>query len=138
VSTDRNLRQRVFYYTRIYADTEEKDTLYVLDVQFWRSRDGGKTWSSIAVPHGDNHDLWIDPANNQRMINANDGGANVSVNGDATWTGQLYPTAQMYTLATTAHEPYHICGGQQENSTVCVPSDGNGSWWYAVAGCESG
>jgi photosystem II stability/assembly factor-like uncharacterized protein len=138
VSTDRNLRQRAFYYTRIYADTEEKDTLYVLNVQFWRSRDGGKTWSSIAVPHGDNHDLWIDPADNQRMINANDGGANVSVNAGATWTGQLYPTAQMYTLATTAHEPYHICGGQQDNSTVCVPSDGNGSWWYAVAGCESG
>jgi photosystem II stability/assembly factor-like uncharacterized protein len=138
VSTDRNLRQRAFYYTRLYADPQDRDTVYVVNVQFWRSRDGGKAWSNIPVPHGDNHDLWIDPKNNQRMINANDGGANVSVNAGATWTGQLYPTAQMYTITTTAHEPYHICGGQQDNSAVCVPSDGDGSWWYAVAGCESG
>lgn len=138
VSTDRNLRQRAFYYTRIYADPQDRETVYVVNVQFWRSRDGGESWASINVPHGDNHDLWIDPTNNQRMINANDGGANVTLNGGESWTGQLYPTAQMYTLTTTNHYPYHICGGQQDNSTVCVPSDGNGSYWYQAGGCESG
>jgi photosystem II stability/assembly factor-like uncharacterized protein len=138
VSTDRNLRQRAFYYTRIYADPQDRETVYVLNVQFWRSRDGGRTWQSITVPHVDNHDLWIAPNDSRRMINANDGGANVSVNGGETWTGLLYPTAQMYTLKTTSHFPYHICGGQQDNSTVCVPSDGDGTSWYAAGGCESG
>ncbi|MFW6206705.1 MAG: VPS10 domain-containing protein, partial [Gemmatimonadota bacterium] len=138
VSDDRNLRQRAFYYTRIYADPMDPETVYVLNVQFWRSRDGGEEWESISVPHGDNHDLWIDPTDNLRMIEANDGGANVSLNAGSSWTGQLYPTAQMYTISTTSHYPYHICGGQQDNSTVCVPSDGNGSYWYSAGGCESG
>lgn len=78
VSEDRNLRQRAFYYTRIYADPQDRETVYVTNVDFWRSTDGGKEWEEVDVPHGDNHDLWIDPTNNQRMINANDGGANVS------------------------------------------------------------
>jgi len=138
VSEDRNLRQRAFYYTRIYADPIEKETVYVVNVQFWRSKDGGKTWSAIAVPHGDNHDLWIDPTNNQRMINANDGGANVSWNAGRTWTGQAYPTAQMYDVRVTGHFPYHICGGQQDNSTACVPMDGDGTYFYAPGGCETG
>lgn len=138
VSEDRNLRQRAFYYTRIYADPQEKETVYVVNVQFWRSRDGGKTWSSIGVPHGDNHDLWIDPTNNQRMINSNDGGANVSWNAGRTWTGQPYPTAQMYDVRVTNHFPYQICGGQQDNSTACVPMDGDGSYFYAPGGCETG
>ena len=138
VSEDRNLRQRAFYYTRIYADPEDKETVYVVNVQFWRSRDGGKTWSSIGVPHGDNHDMWIDPTNNQRMINSNDGGANVSWNAGRTWTGQAYPTAQMYDVRVTNHFPYQICGGQQDNSTACVPMDGDGSYFYAPGGCETG
>ncbi len=138
VSTDRNLRQRAFYYTRIYADPVDRETAYVVNVSFWKTVDGGEAWSSLQVPHGDNHDLWIDPTNNLRMINANDGGANVTLNGGQSWTGQLYPTAQMYTLTTTTHYPYHICGGQQDNSTVCVPSDGDGSYWYSAGGCESG
>ncbi len=138
VSADRNLRQRAFYYTRIYADPTERETVYVLNVQFWRSRDGGATWQSINVPHGDNHDLWIAPNNNQRMINSNDGGANVSINGGRTWTGQRYPTAQFYDVALTAHFPYHVCGGQQDNNASCVPVDGDGSYWYNVAGCETG
>jgi len=138
VSEDRNLRQRAFYYTRLYADPMERETVYVVNVQFWRSRDGGSTWESIAVPHGDNHDLWIADDDNQRMINSNDGGANVSVNGGASWTGQRYPTAQMYDVSLTSHFPYHICGGQQDNSASCVPSDGDGSYWYDVAGCETG
>jgi photosystem II stability/assembly factor-like uncharacterized protein len=138
VSEDRNLRQRAFYYTRLYADPVDKETVYVVNVQFWRSRDGGKTWSAIGVPHGDNHDLWIDPTNNQRMINSNDGGANVSWNAGRTWTGQAYPTAQMYDVRVTDHFPYHICGGQQDNSTACVPMDGDGSYMYAPGGCETG
>jgi photosystem II stability/assembly factor-like uncharacterized protein len=138
VSEDRNLRQRAFYYTRIYADPQDRETVYVVNVQFWRSRDGGRTWSSIGVPHGDNHDLWIDPTNNQRMINSNDGGANVSWNAGRTWTGQPYPTAQMYDVRATSHFPYHVCGGQQDNSTACVPMDGNGDYWYAPGGCETG
>lgn len=138
VSDDRNLRQRAFYYTRIYADPVDRESVYVVNVQFWHSEDGGEEWSSINVPHGDNHDLWIDPTNPRRMINANDGGANVTLNGGESWTGQLYPTSQMYTLTTTSHYPYHICGGQQDNSTVCVPSDGDGSYWYQAGGCESG
>ncbi|MFS8638470.1 MAG: glycosyl hydrolase [Gemmatimonadota bacterium] len=136
---ERKLRQRAFYYTRIYADPIEKDRVYVLNVGFWRSDDAGKTFETqIRVPHSDNHDLWIAPNDNQRMINANDGGANVSINGGQTWTEQDYPTAQMYHVITTKHIPYHVCGAQQDNSTACVPSKGNGDEWYAVGGGESG
>lgn len=138
VSEDRNLRQRAFYYSRIYADPQDKETVYVLNVQFWRSRDGGKTWSNINVPHGDNHDLWIDPTDNQRMIESNDGGANVSWNAGDTWTGQPFPTAQMYDVRVTDHFPYQVCGGQQDNSTACVPMDGDGSYMHAPGGCETG
>jgi photosystem II stability/assembly factor-like uncharacterized protein len=138
VSVDRNLRQRAFYYTRIYADPQERETVYVVNVQFWRSTDGGREWSNIGVPHGDNHDLWIDPTDNRRMINSNDGGANVSWNAGQSWTGQVYPTAQMYDVRVTDHFPYHVCGGQQDNSTACVPMDGDGSYLYAPGGCETG
>jgi photosystem II stability/assembly factor-like uncharacterized protein len=138
VSEDRNLRQRAFYYTRIYADPQDRETVYVVNVQFWRSTDGGREWENISVPHGDNHDLWIDPTDNRRMINSNDGGANVSWNAGETWTGQEYPTAQMYDVRVTNHFPYHVCGGQQDNSTACVPMDGDGSYLYAPGGCETG
>ena len=137
-SGDRNLRSRAFYYTRLFADPRDRDVVYVTNLGFWRSRDGGRTWEEIQVPHGDNHDLWIDPKNNQRMIQSNDGGANVSVDGGKTWTGLLYPTAQIYSIATTAHFPYHICGPQQDNTSICVPSDGDGTWWYSAGGGESG
>jgi photosystem II stability/assembly factor-like uncharacterized protein len=138
VSEDRNLRQRAFYYTRIVADPKDKDLVYVLNVGFNRSRDGGKTWQTISVPHGDNHDLWIARDNAMRMIQSNDGGANVSWNGGQSWTGQAYPTSQMYDVRLTNAFPYHICGGQQDNSTACVPMDGDGSWFYAPGGCETG
>jgi photosystem II stability/assembly factor-like uncharacterized protein len=138
VSVDRNLRQRAFYYTRIYADPVDRETVYVMNVQFWRSNDGGSEWSSVGVPHGDNHDLWIAPNDNQRMANSNDGGANVSWNAGMSWTGQPFPTAQMYDVRVTNHFPYHICGGQQDNSTACVPMDGDGSYFYAAGGCETG
>ncbi|MCX6627382.1 MAG: glycosyl hydrolase, partial [Candidatus Solibacter sp.] len=88
LSEDRRLRQRAFYYSRIYADPKAKDTVYVLNTAFFRSTDGGKTYRTVPTPHGDNHDLWIDPANPLRMVQSNDGGANVSLNGGQTWTGQ--------------------------------------------------
>jgi photosystem II stability/assembly factor-like uncharacterized protein len=144
---DRNLRQRAFYYTHIYADPVEKDTVYVLNVQFFKSTDGGKTFpTQIRVPHGDNHDMWIAPNDNKRMINANDGGGNVSINGGQTWSGQGFPTGQFYNVFTTKHVPYHVCGAQQDNSTACVgsqtnPGAGEGSLppiFYAVGGGESG
>jgi photosystem II stability/assembly factor-like uncharacterized protein len=144
---DRNLRQRAFYYTHIYADPVEKDTVYVLNVQFFKSTDGGKTFpTQIRVPHGDNHDMWIAPNDNKRMINANDGGGNVSINGGQTWSGQAFATGQFYNVFTTKHVPYHVCGAQQDNSTACVgsqtnPGAGEGSLppiFYAVGGGESG
>ncbi len=146
VSDDRNIRQRAFYYTRLVADTQEKDTVYLLNVQFYRSTDTGKTLTRIRVPHGDNHDLWISATDNTRMIQANDGSANVTVNRGQTWTEQDVPTGQFYNVFTTRHVPYHICGAQQDNSTACVGSQsqggaGEGSLppiFYAVGGGESG
>ncbi|HSB11705.1 MAG TPA: glycosyl hydrolase [Blastocatellia bacterium] len=143
VSEDRRLRQRAFYYSRIYADPKARDTIYVLNTGFYKSADGGKTYRTIRVPHGDNHDLWIASNDSQRMINSNDGGGNVSINGGETWTGQEYPTAQLYHVATTKDFPYHVCGAQQDNSTVCVSSEAGGrgrtaAVMYAVGGGESG
>lgn len=150
VNEDRRLRQRAFYYTRIYADPADEDIVYVLNTGFYRSNDGGETFPrGISVPHGDNHDLWIAPSDPQRMINANDGGANVSFNGGDSWTGQQYMTAQFYRVTTTNHEPYYICGAQQDNSTACMPSAGwnhlsarggfgGGGHFFSVGGCESG
>jgi photosystem II stability/assembly factor-like uncharacterized protein len=143
VSEDRRLRQRAFYYSRLYADPRERDTVYVLNTGFYKSTDGGKTYKTIRVPHGDNHDLWIAANDNRRMINSNDGGGNVSINGGETWTGQEYPTAQLYHVSTTKDFIYHVCGAQQDNTTICVPSEGagrsrTGSVMYAVGGGESG
>ncbi len=144
VNSERRLRQRAWYYTHIYADPQDRETVYVLNTGFYRSVDGGKTYSSIRVPHGDNHALWIDPGDATRMINGNDGGANVSYNSGVTWTAQdNQPTAQMYHGTTTNDFHYKVCGGQQDNSTICVPfrSDGFGigvQSYHSVGGCESG
>ena len=136
-NSDRRLRQRAFYYTRIYADPQTRDTVYILNTGLYRSTDAGKSIRGIRVPHGDNHDLWIAPNDPKRLINSNDGGANVSVNAGESWTDQDFPTAQFYNVFTTAHVPYHVCGAQQDNSTACVPSTGGGEL-YAVGGGESG
>ncbi len=136
VNDERRLRQRAFYYTRIYADPQAKDTVYILNTGFYRSTDAGKSIRPIRVPHGDNHDLWIAPNDPRRMINSNDGGANVSINGGESWTEQDYPTAQFYNVFITAHVPYHVCGAQQDNSTACLPSAGGDL--YPVGGGESG
>jgi photosystem II stability/assembly factor-like uncharacterized protein len=138
INDDRRIRQRAFYYTRIYGDPKARDTFYVLNTGLYRSVDAGKTLRGIQVPHGDNHDLWIAPDDPRRMANSNDGGGNVSLNGGETWTGQRYPTAQFYNVITTAHVPYHVCGAQQDNSTACVSSAGNGDDLYDAGGGESG
>ena len=137
INEDRRLRQRAFYYTRIYADPQARDTVYILNTGLYRSTDAGKSIRAIRVPHGDNHDLWIAANDPKRMINSNDGGANASINGGESWTGQAYPTAQFYNVVTTAHVPYHVCGAQQDNSTACVSSAGTGAL-YDVGGGESG
>ena len=144
ISEDRNIRQRAFYYTRLFADPKDKDHLYFTNVNFYQSFDGGKSIKNIRQPHGDNHDMWIDPANPKRMVESNDGGGTVSVDGALTWTPQTFPTAQLYHVATTIDIPYQVCGAQQDNSTICVASHGGnnfqaqGQYMYAVAGGESG
>ena len=141
-NAERNLRQRAWYYTQIYADPKDSQTVYALNTGMYRSTNGGITFRGIQVPHGDNHDLWIAPNDPQRMIEANDGGANVSFNGGRTWTEQDQATAQFYHVTTTNHFPYRVCGAQQDNSTLCGPSRSNGgidiSEWYPVGGGESG
>jgi photosystem II stability/assembly factor-like uncharacterized protein len=132
-----SLRQRAFYYTRIYADPVVRDRVYVLNTSFFRSDDAGASFSSISTPHGDNHDLWIAPNNNSRMVEGNDGGANVSTNGGQSWTDQAYSTAQMYRLATTDDDPYLVCGEQQDRGAVCVSSTG-GDFFDIPGGAESG
>ncbi|MFN2578831.1 MAG: WD40/YVTN/BNR-like repeat-containing protein [Pyrinomonadaceae bacterium] len=139
----RNLRQRAWYYTRIYADPKNADEVYVLNTGFYRSNDGGKTFTGIGVPHGDNHDLWIAPEDPNRMIESNDGGANVSFNGGRSWSEQDQPTAQFYRVALDNDFPYHIYGAQQDNSTVRIASrtvEGGitASDWFDVGGGESG
>lgn len=142
---ERDLRQRAFYFSRIVADPVAKDTVYALNFQFNRSTDGGRTFEVLPQSHADHHDLWIDPKNPLRMIDANDGGGAISVNGGRSWSAQRFPTAQMYHAATTADFPYHVCGAQQDNSTVCISSDSGTRPWdpapagfYAAGGNESG
>jgi photosystem II stability/assembly factor-like uncharacterized protein len=143
VNEQRSLRQRAWYYTRIYADPQNADTVYVLNTGFYKSNDAGRTYSSISVPHGDNHDLWIAPNDAMRMINSNDGGANVSYNGGKSWSEQDQPTAQFYRVALDNDFPYNIYGAQQDNTTVKIASRTTDSGidrtnWYDVGGGESG
>jgi photosystem II stability/assembly factor-like uncharacterized protein len=124
VNSNRNIRQRAFYYTHITADPKNRDHVYMLNVSMYKSTDGGKTMTSIGGgTHGDFHDLWIDPDNPQHLVNANDGGGAVSMQGgNGSWSNQNIPTAQFYHVVTTGHVPFHVCGSQQDNSTACVPS----------------
>ncbi|MER3319198.1 MAG: glycosyl hydrolase [Allomuricauda sp.] len=134
---------RSWYYMEIFADTQDENIVYVLNAPVTRSIDGGKTFTPVSTPHGDNHDLWIHPKNNQIMVNSNDGGANVSNNGGLSWSSQQYqPTSQFYRVITDNLVPYNVYGGQQDNSSVAIASrtrDRGIDWkdWYAVAGCES-
>jgi photosystem II stability/assembly factor-like uncharacterized protein len=144
VNGDRNLRQRAWYFTRIFAGPKNREEVYVTNVQFWRSGDSGKTFQSIGTPHGDHHDLWIDPQDPARMIVGDDGGAQVTFNGGKTWsTYHNQPTAQFYRVTTDNHFPYRIYGAQQDNSTVRILSRSDGVTigehdWEPTAGSESG
>jgi len=140
----RSLRQRAWYYTRIFADTHDEDIVYVLNVRYHKSKDGGKTFEAFNAPHGDHHDLWISPEDNQRMVIGDDGGAQVSYDGGASWsTYQNQPTSQFYRVTTDNHFPYRIYAAQQDNSTVRIASRTDGSSidqfdWESTAGCECG
>ena len=144
VNEQRMLRQRAWYYSRIYADPMRLDTVYVLNVGFHRSDDGGRTFTAINTPHGDNHDLWIAPNSSARMIEGNDGGANVSSDGGRSWSSIMnQPTAQFYRVALDNDFPYGIYGAQQDNSTMKMRSRGNSGAiterdWHDVGGGESG
>lgn len=139
------VRGRQYYYGHIFADPQEIDTVYTFSSKgFFKSIDGGKTYMTLRSPHGDYHDLWIDPRNHLRMINGNDGGATITFDGGKSWsTLENQPTAQFYEAITDNRFPYHVYGSQQDNTTVSIPSrtDGGGigvTDWYPVGGGESG
>ncbi|HSG48758.1 MAG TPA: hypothetical protein VLA43_13140 [Longimicrobiales bacterium] len=135
VNDNRAIRQRAFYYTHVFADHQDADVVYMQNTSLFRSTDGGETYEVINNgTHGDFHDFWIDPEDPAHLVVANDGGGAVSMNTGGRWTDQEYPTAQMYHAVTTAHVPFHVCGSQQDNSTLCVPSDFNASRFGFSAG----
>jgi photosystem II stability/assembly factor-like uncharacterized protein len=142
-SDDRNLRQRAWYYSRLFADPKNPETVYATNVNFWKSVDGGKTFKNIRTMHGDHHDLWLDPNNPERMILADDGGATVSQNGGKSWTPLDIPTAQMYHCFVDNQVPYRIYGAQQDNTSISIASrSASGEIsvreWFPTAGGESG
>jgi photosystem II stability/assembly factor-like uncharacterized protein len=144
VNSENKLRQRAWYYTWIYADPKSVDTVYAPNVGFWVSHDGGKAWSPIRPPHGDNHDMWIDPDNPQRLIASDDGGATISLDGGKSWSTEAnQPTAQVYRVATDDQVPYRVYGPQQDNTAFVIASAGYGGAidrtdWFIPGGCESG
>ncbi|MFY0603010.1 MAG: glycosyl hydrolase [Flavobacteriaceae bacterium] len=143
INSERKLRQRAWYYTRLYADTQDEDILYVLNVRYHKSTDGGKTYKTYNAPHGDHHDLWIAPEDNQRMIIGDDGGAQISFDAGENWSTYMnQPTSQFYRVTTDNHFPYRIYGAQQDNSTIRIPHRTNGRFitqsdWESTAGGES-
>jgi photosystem II stability/assembly factor-like uncharacterized protein len=144
VNEENDLRQRAWYYTGVYADPGSADTVWVTNVRFWKSVDGGKSFTAVPTPHGDNHDLWIDPDDPAHMVEGNDGGANVTFDGGRTWSSiDNQPTAQFYRVAVDDRFPYRVYGSQQDNTTVAIASRSRGREigredWHAVGGCESG
>ena len=144
VNREHKLRQRQFYYTHIFADPQDEETVYVLNTGFYKSTDAGESFDRIGVPHGDVHSLWLNPHNPDIMVNSNDGGANVSLNGGKTWTTQQnQPTAEFYRVAVDNQFPYRVYGAQQDNTTISVPHKMPGDvspkqYWYSVGGGESG
>lgn len=144
MSSDNNIRQRAWYYTKVFVDPKNPDVVYCPNVNFMRSRDGGRTFQSLRTPHGDHHDLWIDPEDGNRMIVADDGGAQVSFDGGNNWSTYMnQPTAQFYRVSTDNSFPYRILAAQQDNSTIRIKSRTNGMGiteqdWETTAGSESG
>ncbi|MEO5906628.1 MAG: glycosyl hydrolase [Saprospiraceae bacterium] len=143
-NSERYLRQRAWYYSRIFADPKSEDVVYVVNVSYHKSKDGGKTFTAFNANHGDHHDLWIDPNDPRRMIIGDDGGAQVSYDGGESWsTYHNQPTAQFYRVTTDNHFPYRIYGAQQDNSTVRISHRTEGGAigegdWEPTAGCECG
>ncbi|MCE2613869.1 glycosyl hydrolase [Flavobacteriaceae bacterium D16] len=143
VNKDRINIARSWYYMEIFADPQNENVVYVLNAPVTKSIDGGKSFTPLSTPHGDNHHLWIHPYDNSKMINSNDGGVNISNNGGKSWSSQQnQPTAQFYRVITDNLVPYHVYGGQQDNSAIAILSRTNDAgidWkdWYSVAGCES-
>jgi photosystem II stability/assembly factor-like uncharacterized protein len=144
VNDEHKIRERAWYYTRVYADPKNPDTLYLPNVQLHRSTDGGRTFANVSVLHGDTHDLWIDPDDSKRMILGDDGGGTISYNAGRTWSTQNnQPTAQFYRVATDNRFPYWVYGSQQDNSNVAIPSGVPGAAidftdWHSAGGGESG
>ncbi len=143
-STNRDLQTRGWYYSHVDADPSDADTVWVSNVGFYRSQDTGTTFERIPTPHSDNHDLWINPERPELMVQSNDGGANVSVDGARSWSSlHNQPTAEFYRVSVDNDYPYRVYGAQQDNSTISVPSFSRGDItpeqeWYSVAGAESG
>ncbi|MCC7003805.1 MAG: glycosyl hydrolase, partial [Gemmatimonadaceae bacterium] len=126
MNANRSIRQRAFYYTHLFADHQNADVVYAQNTSLFRSADQGKTLTSIGNgTHGDFHDLWIDPQDPAHLVVANDGGGSVTTNTGRNWTAQDFPTEQFYHVITTKHLPYHVCGSQQDNSTICTPFNWN-------------
>ncbi|MFK7936581.1 MAG: WD40/YVTN/BNR-like repeat-containing protein [Saprospiraceae bacterium] len=144
INDARKLRQRAWYYTKVYADTQDEDIVYIMNVSYHKSTDGGKSFKTYNAPHGDHHDLWIAPEDNQRMVIADDGGAQVSYDAGETWsTYENQPTAQFYRVTTDNSFPYRIYVAQQDNSTLRIRHRSSGSSideddWESTAGGESG
>jgi photosystem II stability/assembly factor-like uncharacterized protein len=144
LNPDPDLRRRPWYYMHVFADPQNADTVWVLNLDVWKSTDGGKTFAKIPVPHSDNHGLWIDPHDSQRMIESNDGGACVTFDGARTWSSILnQPTAQFYHVAADDQVPYNVYGSQQDNWAMRLPSidfEGAISWkdYTEPGGGESG
>jgi photosystem II stability/assembly factor-like uncharacterized protein len=144
VNSQRMLRTRSWYYMHVFADPANENVVYVLNAPFLKSIDGGVTFNPVAVPHGDNHDLWINPNNPENMINSNDGGANISFNNGKSWSTQTnQPTAQFYRINADQRFPYWVYGGQQDNTTVAIKSRTDGfsigwkDWLAGVGGGEA-
>jgi photosystem II stability/assembly factor-like uncharacterized protein len=143
-SDDHDIRQRAWYFSNVYADPGNDDAVWILNTSLLKSVDGGREFKAVRGSHGDHHALWIDPHDANRMVNGNDGGATVSLDGGASWSPESnQPTAQFYHVIATTHEPYKVCGAQQDNSTVCIASRTDGFSigerdWYDVGGGESG
>ena len=144
VDNDRALWQRSWYYMHVFADPQETNIVYIANVDFYKSTDGGHSFNKVKVPHGDNHGMWIDPRNPRRMIVTNDGGVTVSLDGGKTWSPQNnQPTAQFYHVATDTAHPYHVYGAQQDSGSVAIASRSDTGYidrsdWYDVGGGEAG
>lgn len=143
INTNEELVDRPWYYNHVYADPQDENRVYIASRDFWRSLDGGESFDRIQTPHGDNHDLWINPDNNQIMIEGNDGGANVSFNGGQSWSEQInQPTAEFYSLEVDKGFPYRLYGPQQDNTSISVPSrlslPGDPIQHWEIWGCETG